>query len=125
MAEATKTTTKSDDNIMAALAYLFAPLTSIVLYLMYKDKGNKYVMFHAVQSGIYGVAVFVLWMVYMFASIALSVVSGGIAGCIMAPLALLLGAAFLGSWVFLMYKAYSGVKYKLPVIGDMAEKHAG
>jgi uncharacterized membrane protein len=27
--------------------------------------------------------------------------------------------------LFLMYKAYSGEKFKIPIIGDMAEKHAG
>jgi uncharacterized membrane protein len=28
-------------------------------------------------------------------------------------------------WIFLMYKAYKGEKFKLPIAGDMAEKQAG
>jgi uncharacterized membrane protein len=27
-------------------------------------------------------------------------------------------------WIFLMYKAYQGEKFKLPIIGDFAEKQA-
>lgn len=27
-------------------------------------------------------------------------------------------------WIILMYNAYLGEKYKLPIIGDIAEKHA-
>ncbi|MCL6449240.1 MAG: zinc-ribbon domain-containing protein [Armatimonadetes bacterium] len=28
-------------------------------------------------------------------------------------------------WVFLMVKAYQGERYKLPVVGDLAERYAG
>ena len=41
---------------------------------------------------------------------------------------ILYGVLALGSfglWVFLMYKAFSGQKYMLPMIGPMAEKYAG
>jgi uncharacterized membrane protein len=33
-------------------------------------------------------------------------------------------AVCLGSWVYLMYKAYKGEKLMIPVIGPIAEKHA-
>jgi len=35
-------------------------------------------------------------------------------------------ALFVGLvlWVFLMYKAYRGERYKLPVAGDWADKYA-
>jgi uncharacterized membrane protein len=32
--------------------------------------------------------------------------------------------AFLISWIVLLIKAYQGVMFKLPVIGDFAEQHA-
>jgi uncharacterized membrane protein len=123
---ATKTTAKgSEDNIMAALAYFLAPLTSIIFYVLYKEKGNKFVLFHAVQSGLYGVALWVVSFGWMIISMIVTMVSGGILGLCMLPVSLLIFAVFVCSWVFLMYKAYSGEKYKLPVLGDMAEKYAG
>jgi|WetSurMetagenome_2_1015567.scaffolds.fasta_scaffold641073_2 uncharacterized membrane protein len=122
MAEAVK---KSDDNIMAALAYFLAPLTSIIFYVMYKDKGNKFVMFHAIQSAIFSVGLFVVFIGWSLVSMVVTMVTGGILGLCMLPISLLMMVAFFGAWIFLMYKAYSGVKYKLPMIGDMAEKYAG
>jgi uncharacterized membrane protein len=92
---------------------------------MYKEKGNKFVMFHAVQSAIYGVAIFVLFMGFGIVSMLLTALSSGLLGCIMLPISLLLAAVFFCSWIFLMYKAYNGEKFKIPVIGDLAEKHAG
>lgn len=40
-------------------------------------------------------------------------------------LGLLVGPAALILWILLMYKAYSGEMYKLPTIGDIAEKQLG
>jgi len=123
MAEAT-TKTKSDDNLMAALSYLMTFITGAVIYLTQKDKGNKYVLFHAMQAIMYGVAVFAVWIVIMILGVVLMWIPfvGWLIGIV-----IWFGwiAVFFISWVFLMYKAYSGVKYKLPVIGDMAEKYAG
>ena len=118
---------KSDDNIMGAIAYLLGWLTGLIMYLMYKDK-SKFVTFHGMQSIILSVveiAVFmavaiVIWIV----GIILAVVTMGI-GMIVIPLGLLLiFVVYIAVTVFLMYKAYKGEKYKLPYIGDMAEKYA-
>ena len=120
-----KTGKAGDDNIMAALAYFLAPLTSIVMYLMYKDKGNKFMMFHAVQSGIFGVGIYVVMIGWMIVSMLISVITGGFGACIMAPISLLLGLGFFCAWIYLMFKAYKGEKFKIPMVGDMAEKHSG
>jgi uncharacterized membrane protein len=39
-------------------------------------------------------------------------------------LSLAVGLAFFGMWLFLMYKAFNKEYFKIPVIGDMAEKQA-
>ena len=39
-------------------------------------------------------------------------------------LSMLIWIAFLGAVVFLMVKAYQGERFKLPIIGDLAEKQA-
>jgi uncharacterized membrane protein len=35
---------------------------------------------------------------------------------------ILLGLGMFVLWIVLMYKAYQGEKFKLPIIGDFAEK---
>ena len=97
-----KTGSKDNDNIMAAVAYLLGFVTGIIIYLIEKDKPDKsrYVMFHAVQAIILGV----VWFIIMFVPIIGQLV-------------------FFITWIFMMYKAYSGEEYHLPVIGDYAEKY--
>jgi len=112
---------EKEDNLMAVLSYLLAPLTSIVIYLMYKDKGNKLVLFHAMQSMIFGVIVMILMVPVCIVTFLLSLT--GI-GCIISVVILVVvGIIGLALMLFLMYKAYKGEKFKIPVVGDMAEKY--
>jgi len=98
----TKTGLKENDNIMAALAYLLGFVSGIIIYLIEKDKPDKsrFVMFHAVQAIILGV----VWFIIAFVPIIGQLV-------------------ILITWVIMLYKAYSGEEYHLPVIGDYAEKY--
>lgn len=115
-------TKKSDDNIMGALSYLLGIITGVVMYVMYKDK-SKFVAFHGMQSIILGVAVFVVWIVVVVVGMILMFIP--VLGWLI-DIILWLGTILIifGIWVFMMFKAYSGEKYKLPFIGDMAEKYA-
>jgi uncharacterized membrane protein len=66
----------------------------------------------------------VLWIIltilqFVILSISLSL------GSIFSLLTMLLGLAVFVLWVVLLIKGYSGQKWKLPVIGDMAERMAG
>ncbi len=97
-------------NIVGILCYLGGILSAILLLLL--EKENKFVRFHAMQSAITFVAFFVL-------SAILAIIP--FIGWVLSPLIWLLGLAV---FLFLMYKAYQGEKYKLPVIGDIAEKQA-
>jgi uncharacterized membrane protein len=118
---------KSDDNLMAALAYLLSFVTGIVIYLLNKDKGNKFVLFHAMQAIIYGVAVFALFIGLGIVGMVMAFIPwiGWMIGLLMIPVWGILVLGNLGLWIFLMYKAYSGEKFKIPMIGNMAEKYAG
>ncbi len=65
----------------------------------------------------------VLWILitilqFVILSISLSL------GSIFSLLTMLLGLAVFVLWVVLLIKGYSGEKWKLPVIGDMAERMA-
>ena len=97
-----KTGSKENDNIMAALAYLLGFVSGVIIYLIEKDKPDKsrFVMFHAVQAIILGV----VWFIFSFVPVIGQLV------------------IFI-TWVLMIYKAYSGEEYHLPVIGDYAEKY--
>jgi uncharacterized membrane protein len=99
---AIKTESKGNDNIMAAVAYLLGFVSGIIIYLIEKDKPDRsrYVMFHAVQAIILGVVWFIIAFIPIIGQLVIFI-----------------------SWVVMMYKAYSGEEYHLPVIGDYAEKY--
>ena len=109
---AKKTALGVDENVEGALCYVFGLLTGIVFLLLEKD--NKFVRFHAMQSILVNIAMvvtlIVLGTILMFIPIVGWVLN------------MLLYLAALGLWLLLMFKAYSGEKYKLPVVGDIAEQ---
>src|SRR3989338_1231579 len=94
-----------DPKVGGLLAYLFGFVSGIILYLMSKD---KYIRFLALQSTILSLAVTVIVTVFNYVPII----------NIITPLIYL---AYLILWIMMMVKAYSGEKYKLPIIGDIAE----
>ena len=115
-----KTESKGNDNIMAAVAYLLAPIAGIILYLIEKDKPDKrrFVMFHAVQSSILGIALLVICIILLVINIIpiLGTIISLLGFLVLAPGALII-------LIFMMYKSYSGEEYHLPVIGDYTEKY--
>ena len=108
-----------DDTLTAAIAYLLMPVTGFLLYLI--EKEDRFVRFHAAQSTIAGIILVVIWVGFGILAVGLAFIPivGWIIGIL---LALGLMAACFVFWVFLMYKAYSGDKFKIPFIGDLAEK---
>src|SRR5690625_57295 len=95
-------------NLAAALSYFFGILTGLIFFMM--EKENEYVRFHAMQSILLTGAIFIISIVLSFIPIF-----GWLISLLMSPVLFIL-------WLFLMYKAYRGNYFKLPVIGDMAEQ---
>lgn len=104
-----KTSTGLQPNVAALLSYLAGFVTGIIFFVIEKD--NKFVRFHAFQSLVLFGGLFVVQMVLIFTIVLI----------ILVPI---LNIATLILWVVLMVKAYKGEMFKLPVIGDMAEKNA-
>jgi len=104
-----KATFGLDENIASAACYVLGWLTGILFFVMEKD--NKTVRFHAMQSIITFLG---LTIVYWIVSMIFFVMGLWFVGSLIALLMLVL-------WLFLMLKAYQGEKFKLPVIGDIAE----
>ncbi|SRR6266404_1960 len=122
-----KSSTGLDENVAALIAYIFGWLSGLILLLL--EKESRLVRFHAMQSILFNVLVavigFVLWIVtFIFVLIASQM--GGFLGTIVGLLATLLWIAFciglLIAWVMCLIKAYQGQFFKLPVIGNFAEK---
>jgi uncharacterized membrane protein len=115
----TSTSTGIEPNVAAALSYILGLITGIIFLVLEKD--NRFVRFHAAQS----IAVSAIIVVV---SIVVSMVSGvlvfiPILGWIVVFLlttGLAIGTFIL--WVLLMWKAYQGEEWELPVAGGFARK---
>ncbi len=113
-------------NVAALVAYLFVPVTSIVV--LATEKENRLVRFHAWQSIFYGLGIsalsIVLSVVIGVLSFVLSAISP-VAGFVVTILSLLvwlaLVAVIVAVWAFCLYQAYRGEIYKLPLFGKFAE----
>ena len=93
---------------MGAASYLLGFLTGIIFLLV--EKQSRFVRFHAMQSTMLFGGIFVANFALGFIPIL-----GWIVGLLLTFTAFIL-------WIVLMWKAFQGEMYKVPKIGDMAEK---
>lgn len=106
-----KTSTGLEENVAGLLCYVLGWITGLVFILI--EKENKMVRFHAMQS------------IVIFGSLSvISIVIGWIPfiNMILGPI---IGIVGLVLWILLMIKAYQGEKFKVPVAGNIADKHTG
>jgi uncharacterized membrane protein len=100
------------DNAAGALAYVTI-IPAIIFLLVEPYNKNSFVKFHAWQSIFLGIAAFAV-------QIVLSIIP--VVGWILIPFVLI---GFLVLWIIVLLKALKGERYKLPFIGNLAEKQAG
>ena len=103
-----------NDNMMGALAYLTI-IPPIIFLVMEPYSKNSFIRFHSFQSIFFLVAAVV---VSIFSSIIGMIPFVGWIIAMFVPLGLVL------VWALAVFKAFSGERFKLPVIGDLAEKQA-
>jgi len=105
------------NQIIAAAAYLLGLVTGILfLYLEPYDK-DEFVRFHARQSIAFSIAWFVINLVL---GVFIAVLPYALGRLLVGLQELInLGLAIL--WIFLMYKAYSGERYRIPELADLAD----
>jgi uncharacterized membrane protein len=105
------------DNVAGMLAYVTI-IPAIIFLVMEPYNKNRFIRFHAFQCIFFAIAWTVLWM-------GLSIIAHiPILGWLTILIWPLIGLAGLIIWVILLLKANQGQMFKLPVIGDMAEKQA-
>lgn len=109
MTQTGSTASGLDSNVAAALSYALGWVTGLLFLLT--EPHDKFVRFHALQSTI------------VFAGLSLV--------CVLLQIVPLLGMlitvflvvpASAVLWLVLMFKAYHGERFKLPVAGAMAEQ---
>lgn len=100
-----------EENVAGLFSYLLGFITGIIFFILEKD--SKFVKFHAMQSIILSVVLTVLYGILGFIPII-----GWIILLILPLITLVL-------WIVLMLKAYKYEYFKLPIIGDLAEKYSG
>ena len=121
-----------DPKVAAALSYIWI----VGLIFFFIEKENKFVRFHAMQSILFGIANTVIMSVLAVLAVILTfafgiggaMVGGGL-GTLVTMLVWLIWLIFwllamvlLIGLIFAAVKAYQGQKFKLPIIGNMAEK---
>ena len=94
------------ENIRGALCYILGFLSGI--FFLATEKENKFVRFHAIQSIMVSLGLILFTMIPIL---------GWIFAVLIVPFSIIIG-------LFLMYKAYLGIKFKLLIIGDLAERQA-
>ena len=99
---------KGNENLMAAASYLLGFVTGIIFLLL--EKQNRFVRFHAMQSTILFGGIFVVNLGLGFIPLL-----GWLVGLLLSLVAFIL-------WIILMWKAFQGEMYKVPYVGEIAEK---
>lgn len=103
---AEKSGTGLPKNTSAALSYVLGPVTGVVFYVLEKD---PYVRFHAMQSIVVFVVLFALQWIFGITIILL-------------PLVPLISILSFVLWLLLIYKAWMGSEWEVPVLGAYARK---
>jgi uncharacterized membrane protein len=105
------------DNVAGMLAYITI-IPAIIFLVIEPYNKNRFVRFHAFQCLFFAAALFAL-------HIGLSIFTVvPFLALITFPLHLLISAGGFVIWIILLLKANQGQMWKLPVIGDLAEKQA-
>jgi uncharacterized membrane protein len=108
-----QTTLGLDENIEGVLCYVLGWITGLVFLLL--EKESRFVRFHAMQSLLFSLSIMVVMVVV---NIVIGVLQLPILALI--PTGLSVGILFL--WILLLYKAFQGERYKLPIVGEIAAK---
>ena len=107
MEEKGQSSTGLEENVAGFLCYLLGFITGIVFLVV--EKKSSFVKFHAMQSTITFLGLFVISMILGMIPII---------GLLAYPIWVL----SLILWLLLMVKALRGERYMLPIVGKMAEE---
>lgn len=110
-----------EPNVAGALSYLLGALTGVLFLVI--DGQRPFVRFHAMQAITVTIAAVILSVALGVASALLAVVPvlGWLIGLL---LSLAFSAAALVLWLYLMYRAWQGDEWEVPIAGRYARQLA-
>lgn len=120
-----KTALGLDANVGAMLCYLPVCAISLIysIIVLVTDKTNKAVRFHALQSLLLTAVAFVAYLAVLIVGGGLTMATNSmIFGSLTFLLYILVFLVFMGLMIFGCIKGYQNGSYRLPVIGDLADK---
>jgi uncharacterized membrane protein len=112
---------KPQANVIAALTYLLGFVTGLIFLYLEPYNQDEFVRFHARQSIGFSVAWLAIGVVF---GVFIAVLPHGL-GALLNFLLTLIDIALAVFWVFLMYKAYNGERYRIPELADIVDSIAG
>jgi uncharacterized membrane protein len=125
--QTSKSSTGLDENIAALLSYVFGWVSGLVFFLI--EKNSRFVRFHAMQSlilsGGFGIIMFILWFVAVVLSLIVGYASNLLGSLVWLLAMLLISVISIGvliGWIMCLIKAFNKEYFKLPFIGNYAEK---
>ena len=129
-----QTSTGLAPNVAGALSYIW--IVGLVMFFL--EKTNDFIRFHAMQSVLYGVVGSVVMTILAILNAIVAIVFGvasaaagdrGIISMLISLISmviwLIIPLVYLAGLILGAVKAYQGVKFKLPIIGNLAERIAG
>jgi uncharacterized membrane protein len=120
--QTTASTGGMTDNVAGMLAYITI-IPAIIFLVMEPYNKSRFVRFHAWQNIFLHVAAIVIWIVLMVLTVAASIIPI-IGHLIVMLMGVVIWVGFVVVWIMLLMKANQGQMWKLPLIGDLAEKQA-
>ena len=122
-----KTALGLDNNVGALICYVGNLVCALGLIysiiVLVTDKVNKLPRFHAMQSILLSAAAFVIIVALeIFGTVVAVVTRSSILGLLIWLLVMVVALGIFVAVIFSAIKAYQGQIFKLPVIGDMADK---
>ena len=125
--QAPKSSTGLDENIAALLSYVFGWVSGLIFFLIEKD--SRLVRFHAMQSILLNVLAAILLIGAWVISMIIWVITTQLPGILAMIINLVVGLVWivvsvglLIAVVMCLVKAFQGQYFKLPIIGNFAEK---
>jgi uncharacterized membrane protein len=110
------------DNVAGMLAYITI-IPAIIFLVMEPYNKSRFVRFHSFQNLFFAGGLVVCWIAFVILSMVLTFIP--ILGhIVMFLLWMVLSIGSFVVWIIMLLKANGGQMWKLPVIGDMAEKQA-
>jgi uncharacterized membrane protein len=106
------------NHVVAAAAYLLGFVTGIIFLYVEPYDRDEFVRYHARQSIAFSVAVIAINIV---GSVFIQIFIFSFLGRLLASLLWLVDLGLAIMWVFLMWKAYSGERYRIPYVADIAD----